>query len=220
MGLFSRTNTSTATVPLPEAETTPPRTGGVFTKTSGDPIVTPPAPPPRLKAAQANAGASVQLAPVINERTTQFDALKVRIHQQLVDRLDVQNLRTLPPDTVRAEVRVLVRELCQSEKGLLTSTEQERLMDEVMDETFGLGPLEALLKDVTISDILINKYDRIFVERKGRLDQVETFGRSSIESSAWSGDASMRPARWWTLDWPTVAASTPSSHRWRWMARR
>ncbi len=66
----------------------------------------------------------------------------MRIHQQLVQRLDVQNLRTLPPDTVRAEVRIVIRDLCQNENGLLTSQDQERLMDEVMDETFGLGPLE------------------------------------------------------------------------------
>jgi pilus assembly protein CpaF len=193
MGLFSKGSSSgsTTTPAAPGNDPSalldsiaPKKGGGVFTKPAsgnGDDIVPPPqaaqtpqAPPRQLKTAQANSGATVQTAPVVNERTAQFDALKVRIHQQLVDRLDVQNLRSLPPDTVRAEVRVLVRELCQSEKGLLTMTEQERLMDEVMDETFGLGPLEALLKDPSISDILINKYDRIYVERKGRLDWVET----------------------------------------------
>ncbi|HEX4055826.1 MAG TPA: CpaF family protein [Tepidisphaeraceae bacterium] len=112
-------------------------------------------------------------SPLNAERSSQFDQLKVRIHQQLVQRLDVQNLRTLPPDTVRAEVRIVIRELCQSERGLLSSQDQERLMDEVMDETFGLGPLETLLKDPTITDILINRYDRIYVERRGRLEHVE-----------------------------------------------
>src|SRR5215212_4990899 len=104
------------------------------------------------------------------ERQIYFQQLKVRIHQQLVERLDVQNLRTLPPDTVRSEVRILIRELCQNEKGLINSTEQDKLMDEVMDETFGLGPLESLLKDSTISDILVNRHDRIYVERRGRLE--------------------------------------------------
>jgi pilus assembly protein CpaF len=108
------------------------------------------------------------------ERARQFEQLKVRIHQQLVERLDVQNLRSLPPDVVRSEVRIVVRDLCQMEKGLLSSTDQERLMDEVMDETFGLGPLENLLKDPTISDILVNRFDRVYVERRGRLDMVET----------------------------------------------
>jgi pilus assembly protein CpaF len=99
--------------------------------------------------------------------------MKVRIHQQLVERLDMQNLRAMPQETVRQEVRLVVRDLCQNEKGLLTSAEQEKLMDEVMDETFGLGPLETLLKDSSISDILINRFDRIYVERRGRLDLVD-----------------------------------------------
>ena len=111
--------------------------------------------------------------PVQSERSIYLQQLKVRLHQQLVQRLDVQNLRVLPPETVRGEVRVLIRELCQSEKGLINSADQERLMDEVMDETFGLGPLESLLKDPTISDILVNRCDRIYVERKGRIELSE-----------------------------------------------
>jgi pilus assembly protein CpaF len=121
---------------------------------------------------------SVDLTPrpaaITLERHQQFEQLKVRIHQQLVERLDSQNLRSMPADVVRAEVRELVKELCQQEKGLLSSADQDRLMDDVMDETFGLGPLEALLKDMSISDILINRYDRIYVEKKGRLERVET----------------------------------------------
>ena len=111
--------------------------------------------------------------PPQSERSIYLQQLKVRMHTQLVQRLDVQNLRVLPPDTVRAEVRVLIRELCQSEKGLINSQDQERLMDEVMDETFGLGPLEALLKDPTISDIMVNRADRIYVEKKGRIELSE-----------------------------------------------
>ena len=109
---------------------------------------------------------SAAMIPVqISERQIYLEKMKVRIHQQLVERLDVQNLRTVPQDQVRAEVRSVIRDLCQLEKGLLTSSEQERLMDEVMDETFGLGPLEAMFKDPTITDILINRYDRVYVER-------------------------------------------------------
>src|SRR5437763_8284736 len=109
-----------------------------------EPAVTPPPPP---------------VAPVV-ERNPYFQQMKVRIHQQLVDRLDVQNLKTLPPEVVRREVRVLIRELCNQEKGLLTSADQERLMDEVMDETFGPGRLDTLLEDPHITDILINRFDR------------------------------------------------------------
>ena len=82
----------------------------------------------------------------------------------------MQNLRAMPPETVRGEVRSLIRDLCQSEKGLINGADQERLMDDVMDETFGLGPLETLLKDPTISDILVNRFDRIYCERRGRLE--------------------------------------------------
>ncbi|MEM8873468.1 MAG: CpaF family protein [Planctomycetota bacterium] len=96
--------------------------------------------------------------------------MKVRIHQQLVDRLDMQNMRNLPADVVRAEVRNLVRELCRDEDSLLTGSEQETLMEEVMDETFGLGPLETILKDPKVSDILINRHDQIYVEKGGKLE--------------------------------------------------
>src|SRR5689334_8460831 len=107
------------------------------------------------------------------ERQTYLHQMRLRLHQQLVERLDVQNLRATPMNVVRQEVRALIRELCQNEKGLLSSTEQEKLMDDVMDETFGLGPLETLLKDPVITDIMINRFDRIYVEKKGRLERAE-----------------------------------------------
>src|SRR5436190_3273883 len=116
----------------------------------------------------------------LGERAVYMQQLRVRIHQQLVDRLDVQNLKTLPPDTVRAEVRILIRELCQGEKGLLSSAEQEKLMDDVMDETFGLGPLETLLKDPNITDILVNRFDRIYCEKKGKLERAEVRFRDNL----------------------------------------
>jgi pilus assembly protein CpaF len=125
-----------------------------------------------MAAAAANRPSLVKPPPP-TERQIYLQQLKVRLHQQLVERLDVQNLRALPPETVRREVRTLIRELCESEKGLINASEQERLMDEVMDETFGLGPLETLLKDPSISDILVNRWDRIYVERKGRLELSE-----------------------------------------------
>ncbi|MCC6424858.1 MAG: CpaF family protein [Phycisphaerales bacterium] len=111
--------------------------------------------------------------PQQTERQIYLQQLKVRLHQQLVERLDMQNMRSLPPEVVRAEVRALIRELCLNEKNLINQSEQEKLMDDVMDETFGLGPLETLLKDPTITDILVNKYDRIYCEKRGRLEAVD-----------------------------------------------
>src|SRR5215207_1709743 len=107
------------------------------------------------------------------ERQAYLTQMRVKIHQKLVERLNVQNLRSMPINVVRQEVRTLIRELYQYEKGLLSSAEQSKLMDDVMDETFGLGPLEGLLKDPTITDILVNKFDRIYVERRGRLEMVD-----------------------------------------------
>jgi pilus assembly protein CpaF len=164
---------------------------GLFTKNKG---AVPPAPPklgqdgsdivqPPVAPVHAPAVAKPVVPPPpapLGERAVYMQQLRVRIHQQLVDRLDVQNLKTLPPDTVRAEVRILIRELCQTEKGLLSANEQEKLMDDVMDETFGLGPLETLLKDPGITDILVNRYDRIYCEKSGRLERAEVRFRDNL----------------------------------------
>jgi pilus assembly protein CpaF len=152
-GLFSGSGTAVAD-PKPAAKDAAP--------TSPAPaVVAPIAPPPRASL--------VQPAPP-SERQVYLQALKVKLHQQLVDKLDVHNLRTMQPDVVRREVRELISDLCANEKGLLNSAEQTRLMDEVLDETFGLGPLETILKDPTVSDIMVNRWDRIYVERKGRIE--------------------------------------------------
>src|SRR5688572_28561112 len=113
------------------------------------------------------------IKPQAGERHVYFSQLKSKIHQQLVERLDMQTLKRMRPDMVRKEVRQLVLELAAGEKGLISSIEQEKLCDEVLEETFGLGPLESLLKDPDVSDILVNRYDQIYVEGKGRLSQSE-----------------------------------------------
>jgi pilus assembly protein CpaF len=167
MGLFTRSNSTTAV-----KEPTGPISGADPSSVAVDegsaeqaPVAPQPVQlPPRPIITQA--------APM-TERQTYLERLKVKVHQQLVERLDVQNLRTLPPDVVRREVRTLVGELCVNEKSLINSAEQQRLMDEVMDETFGLGPLEMLLKDPTVTDILVNRFDRVYCERKGRLEVSE-----------------------------------------------
>jgi pilus assembly protein CpaF len=127
--------------------------------------------PPAMPAAPAQS-----LTP---ERQAYLMQMRVKIHQKLVERLNVQNLRSMPINVVRQEVRTLIRELYQSEKGLLSSAEQAKLMDDVMDETFGLGPLEGLLKDPGITDILVNKFDRVYVERRGQLELTEVTFRDN-----------------------------------------
>src|SRR5438552_4032070 len=99
-----------------------------------------------------------------------FEDLKRLIHSKLVDKLDLSKVSDLEGDTLRREIRLVVERLCDTENPLLNRMERERLIDEVLDETFGFGPLEILLKDPTISDILINGPHKIFCERRGKME--------------------------------------------------
>jgi pilus assembly protein CpaF len=100
-----------------------------------------------------------------------FEELKRLIHGKLVDKLDLSRVSDLAGDTLRREIRLVVERLCDTENPLLNRMERERLIDEVLDETFGFGPLEMLLKDPTISDILINGPHKLYVERRGKLEK-------------------------------------------------
>jgi len=103
----------------------------------------------------------------------EFEIIKRRIHSRLVDKLDLSRVGEMKGDALKREIRLVVEHLCDAENTLLNRSERDRIVDEVLDETFGLGPLELLLKDPTISDILINGPKSIFVERRGRLEKTE-----------------------------------------------
>jgi pilus assembly protein CpaF len=103
--------------------------------------------------------------------TKSFEELKRLIHGKLVDKLDLSRVSDLEGDTLRREIRLVVERLCDTENPLLNRMERERLIDEVLDETFGFGPLEVLLKDPTISDILINGPHKIYLERRGKMEK-------------------------------------------------
>jgi pilus assembly protein CpaF len=102
---------------------------------------------------------------------TEFEALKRRIHSKLVDKLDLTKVSEMDNDVLRREIRMVIEHLSDAEGTLLNRAERERLVEEVLDETFGFGPLELLLKDPTISDILINGPKQIYCERKGRMEK-------------------------------------------------
>jgi pilus assembly protein CpaF len=104
-------------------------------------------------------------------KAEEFDQLKRRIHNKLVDKLDLSRVGDLQGDVLRREIRLVVEHLCDTEETFLNRTERERLVEEVLDETFGFGPLEMLLKDHTISDILINGPKSIYCERRGRMEK-------------------------------------------------
>jgi pilus assembly protein CpaF len=112
-------------------------------------------------------------------KESNFEDLKQRIHSKLVDKLDLSRVGELEGDTLRREIRLVVEHLCDSEDTLLNRTERERLVSEVLDETFGLGPLEMLLKDPTISDILINGPKNIYCERRGKMEKTNVVFRDN-----------------------------------------
>ncbi|MCY2979658.1 MAG: CpaF family protein [Planctomycetota bacterium] len=99
----------------------------------------------------------------------EFEVIKRRIHKRLVDKLDLSRVGDLKGESFRREIRAVVEHLCDSENTFLNRSERDKIVDEVLDETLGLGPLEFLLKDPSISDILINGPKNIFVERSGQL---------------------------------------------------
>ena len=104
--------------------------------------------------------------PNADERMLRY---KRDLHQRLIASIDLNILGKTDPEVLRREVRNATEELCRQSTDLLNSVERERLIEEVMDETFGLGPLEPLMRDPTISDIMINGPKTVYVERKGRL---------------------------------------------------
>jgi pilus assembly protein CpaF len=114
-----------------------------------------------------------------DSKKSEFENLKRKIHSKLVDKLDLSKIGEFQGDVLRREIRLVVEHLCDTEGTLLNRNERERLIEEVLDETFGLGPLELLLKDNTISDILINGPKSIYVERGGRVEKTSVTFRDS-----------------------------------------
>jgi pilus assembly protein CpaF len=108
-----------------------------------------------------------------------FEKLKQRIHSKLVGKLDLSRIGELEGDTLRNEIRMVVEHLCDIEGAQLNRSERDRMIDEVLDETFGLGPLEILLNDPAISDILINGPENIYCERGGKMTKSEVTFRDN-----------------------------------------
>ncbi|HUZ45095.1 MAG TPA: CpaF family protein [Terriglobia bacterium] len=100
-----------------------------------------------------------------------YSKIKVEIHHKLIQRLDLERINQLDRETVKTEVGEMVATLAAQENAPMTLMERERLAQEVLDEVFGLGPLEPLMKDHTISDILVNTYKNVYIERNGLLER-------------------------------------------------
>src|SRR5213083_2795817 len=101
----------------------------------------------------------------------EYQQVKATLHRKILDRLDLEKLGRTPSNAAREEVLLVIRNTVNSEAVPLSFAERERLSREILDEIFGLGPLEPLLKDPSISDILVNRFDKVYVERGGKLER-------------------------------------------------
>src|SRR3954451_602437 len=113
------------------------------------------------------------LASSVATAEERFLRYKRELHRQLIAGMDLSEIGAMDEAELRLEVRRAAEDMCRSSSDLLNLSERERLVSEVLDETFGLGPLEPLIRDPSITDILINGPKTIYVERHGRLVRSE-----------------------------------------------
>jgi pilus assembly protein CpaF len=106
-------------------------------------------------------------------RNPEYQSLKGRVHAELLNRLNLDRLATIPREAAELELRPLIGSMLEREQRTtpLSFAERESLIEDVLSELFGLGPLEPLLADRSISDILVNRYDQVYIEREGRLEE-------------------------------------------------
>jgi pilus assembly protein CpaF len=101
-----------------------------------------------------------------------FD-LKSEIHKKLIGALNMERVSSIPKDRLRAEIGRVVERILEDERVPMTTAEQNKIIEEILDEVLGLGPLEPLLKEPSISDILVNRFDKVYIERNGKLVQTQ-----------------------------------------------
>jgi pilus assembly protein CpaF len=108
-------------------------------------------------------------------RHPEYQALKARVHQELLNRLNLDRLAKVQREDAEPELRSMISGMLEREEQRtpLSLAERDNLVRDVLNELFGLGPLEALLADTTISDILVNRFDQVYIEREGRLESTD-----------------------------------------------
>ncbi len=107
------------------------------------------------------------------EESTAYFELKARIHNRLIELMDLTLIGSLEQERLRQEIRRLVERIIKEENLTLNFEQREKLFKEIQDEVLGLGPLEPFLQDTTVSDLLINGFDHIYVERNGKLERTK-----------------------------------------------
>jgi pilus assembly protein CpaF len=118
------------------------------------------------------AGASGGDEQAVNSQQS-FQEMKSRLHRAIINRMDLTKLSQLEPEQLHAEVARLAEGLLAVENAPLSIAERERLVEDVRHELFGLGPLEPLLADPTVSDILVNDPQNIYIERRGKIERTD-----------------------------------------------
>ena len=111
------------------------------------------------------------MSPILSIGRTDFGAVKAAIHRKLIQKLNLERITETNREDVRREVGSILEALVVGESTPMNLQERERLVQEILDEVFGLGPLEPLLADATIADILVNTYKQVYIERKGMLER-------------------------------------------------
>ena len=138
-------------------------------------------------------------------QTRDYQRLKAKVHQELLNRLNLERLTRVKREDAEPEIRRVIAVIIEAQLSTtpLSLLERETLVTDVLNELFGLGPLEALLRDPAVSDILVNRHDLIFVEREGKLEETTSSSRTTVTSckslsasSVPSVVALMNPARW------------------------
>ena len=107
--------------------------------------------------------------PQVSASSERYASLKLRVHQKLLSTLNMDAVKAESRQELRREVQGVLEKILREDRLPITMTERNRLAEEILDEVFGLGPLEPLLKDPTISDILVNTHKHVFIERYGKL---------------------------------------------------
>jgi pilus assembly protein CpaF len=109
--------------------------------------------------------------PTASRGADRYFELKSQIHRKLIGVLNLERASSIPKDRIRVEIGRVVERLLDEERVPMTTAEQTKIVEEVLDEVLGLGPLETLLKEPSISDILVNRYNKVFIERNGKLSE-------------------------------------------------
>ncbi len=124
----------------------------------------------KLSAGAPAAGSAPAPVPAFGATGDSYKLLKGRIHLQLLEKFDLVALEALAPDALRQEIAVMVGRLLEQEQAVINDSERSTLIRDIQHEMLGFGPLELLMADPAVSDILVNSYRKIYVERRGRLE--------------------------------------------------